>query len=150
MASQDIGPEGRFLPFLLSGSAVTMDGREMAAGSAPQMGLGSAMARCSGQWTVDVVSCTPVCDPGDERLSYRLGCVSRLREFTSSRATWMRKGLLSLTRRGRTGSQLDSVLQSTADALSNPDPDPDPQQPSPGALRRRRLSVRRTLLIYQR
>jgi len=121
----------------------------MGAGSAPQMGLGSAVARCSGQWTVSVNGSTSVCDPSDP-LAQHAGCVSRLREFTSSRASWMRKGLLSLTRRGRTGSQLDSLLQSTADALSTPEPDPDPEQPSPGALRRRRLSVRRTLLIYQR
>ena len=104
-----------------------MDAGEMGAGIAPQMGLGSAVARCSGQWTVSVSNPSPVFDSGDQ-VAKPAGCISRLREFTSFRATWMRKGLLSLTRRGRTGSQLDSLLQSTADALSTPDQDLDPQQ----------------------
>ena len=50
---------GPCLPFLSSSRAVTMDAGEMGAGAAPQMGLGSAVARCSGQWTVSVSSPSP-------------------------------------------------------------------------------------------
>jgi hypothetical protein len=64
----------------------------------------------------------------------------------------MRKGILRWTHRGKKDRQLESILQSTADTLGGDDKvDLDTgQQAAPGALRRRRLSVRRTLLIYKR
>ena len=77
-----------------------------------------------------------------------MAVASRLREITTSGTSWMRKGFLSWTRRGKKDRQLENVLQSTADTLGG-DLDTG-QQAAPGALRRRRLSVRRTLLIYKR
>ena len=111
----------------------------------PQLGLTTAVAR---------YSASSVSEMAKTLFARRYGInsravASRLREITTSGTFWVRKGILSWTRRGRKDRQLEDILQSTADALGG-DLDTGQQGAPAGALRRRRLSVRRTLLIYKR